>query len=300
MLLVIGATGTVGRHLMDALRAAGATPRVLARTLRATEAARALGGTPIAGSLDDRASLPRAFDGVERVFLLTGADDRQVPQQTHAIEAAAAAGVELLVKVSVTGADHSSANVLQREHGEIEARARAAGLATVFLRPTFYMQNLLAFARGVAAEGRLHAPPAGALPHVHAADVAAVAARVLLDPAEAGHVGQAYDLTGGEARTFAQVASQLAESLGRPVSHVELPAPVVRDAMVAQGAPAWLVDSLLDLYARSLRGEGTTPTTHVERITGRPPRTLAAFLREHASAFAPPVPGITDASHRPG
>ncbi len=296
MLLVIGATGTVGRYLMGELRAAGATPRVLARTLRATEAARALGGTPIAGSLDDRASLPRAFDGVERVFLVTGADERQVPLQTHAIEAAASAGVRLLVKLSVTGADPASSNVLQREHGEIEARALAAGVPSVFLRPTFFMQNLLAFAGGVAHEGRLYAPPTGPLPHVHAADVAAVAARALLDD---GHAGQSYELTGGTARTYAQVAEAMRDAFGRPVAHVELPAPVVREAMIGQGVPAWLVDALLDLYARSLRGEGTAPTPHVERITGRPPRTLDHFLREHAAAFQPAVPDVTAAS-QPG
>jgi uncharacterized protein YbjT (DUF2867 family) len=292
MLLVIGATGTVGRYLMGELRAAGVAPRVLARTLRASEAARELGGVPIAGSLDDRASLSRVFDGVERVFLVTGADDRQVPLQTHAIEAAASAGVRLLVKVSVTGADPASSNVLRREHGEIEARALAAGLPSVFLRPTHFMQNLLALAGGVAAEGRLYTPPAGPVPHLHAADLAAVAARALLDD---GHTGQAYELTGGEAHTYAQVAAQLGETLGRPVSHAELPASVVRDAMVGQGVPAWLVDSLLDLYARSLHGEGTTPTPHVERITGRPPRTLGTFLHEHAAAFQPSVPGVTSA-----
>ncbi|MGZ8378450.1 MAG: NmrA family NAD(P)-binding protein [Gemmatirosa sp.] len=297
MLLVIGGTGTVGRYLMGELRAAGVTPRVLARTLRASEAAREMGGIPVAGSLDDRASLPRAFDGVERVFLLTAPDHRQVPLQTHAIEAAAAAGVQLLVKVSATRADPTSSNVLLREHGEIEARALDAGLPSVFLRPTFFMQNLLMLAGGVAAEGRLYTPPAGRIPQVHAADVAAVAARVLR---EDGHAGHAYELTGGVAYDYPEVAAQLGRAFGRAVTHVELPADVVREAMVGQGVPGWLVDSLLDLYARGLRGEATAPTPHVAELTGRPPRTLAEFAREHAAAFAPPVPGVTSAPQPTG
>lgn len=290
MLLVIGATGTVGRHLMRALRAAGHAPRVLAHRLATSEAARTLGGVPMAGDLNDRASLTRVFDGVERVFLLSPPDAREVALQTHAIEAAAAAGVRLLVKLSVTGADPASDNVLQRDHGEIEARALALGLPSVFLRPTHFMQNLLASAASVAAEGRLYAPPAGPLPLVHAADVAAVAARALLDD---GHAGRAYEITGGEAHTYADVASTLAAALGRPVEHVELPADVVRGAMVGRGMPPWLADSLLDLYARSLRGEGTAPTPVVRAVTGRAPTTLAEFAREHAAAFRPAVPDVT-------
>lgn len=282
MLLVIGATGTVGRHLMRELRAAGHAPRVLAHRLATSEAARTLGGVPMAGDLNDRASLTRVFDGVERVFLLSPPDAREVALQTHAIEAAAAAGVRLLVKLSVTGADPASDNVLQRDHGEIEARATALGVPSVFLRPTHFMQNLLASAGSIAGEDRLYAPPTGPLPFIDAADVAAVAARVLLAD---GHAGNAYELTGGAAHTYPEIAAILSGVLGREVTPVELPSEVVRGAMLARGMEAWLADSLLDLYARSVHGEGTTPTGHVAAITGRAPRTLAEFAREHAAVF---------------
>lgn len=284
MLLVVGATGTVGRHLVRELVAAGAAPRALVRSLAAGEAARALGAAPVAGSLDDRASLLRAFDGVERLFLLSAADARQVALQSHAVDAAAVAGVRHLVKVSVAGADPASDNALLRDHGEIEARATALGIPTVFLRPTHFMQNLLASAGSVAAEGRLYSSPAGPQPLIDAADVAAVAARALLDDAQAG---RAYELTGGAAHTYADVAATMSDALGRPVAHVELPPDAVRAAMVGRGMPPWLADALLDLNARSLRGEGTTPTDHVATITGRAPRTLAAFVTAHAAAFAP-------------
>ncbi|GLC27658.1 NmrA family NAD(P)-binding protein [Roseisolibacter agri] len=282
MLLVVGATGNVGRHLLRELAAAGAEPRALARTLAAREAATALGAVPVAGSLDDRASLTRAFDGVERLFLLSPPDAREVALQSHAIDAAAAAGVRLLVKLSVTGADPTADNVLQRDHGEIEARATALGVPSVFLRPTHFMQNLLASADSIAGEGRLYSPPTGPMPLIDAADVAAVAARVLLDD---GHAGNAYELTGGAAHAYPEIAAILSGVLGREITHVKLPSEVVRGAMLGRGMEAWLVDALLDLYARSVDGEGTTPTGHVAAITGRAPRTLAEFAREHAAAF---------------
>jgi uncharacterized protein YbjT (DUF2867 family) len=112
--------------------------------------------------------------------------------------------------------------------------------------------------------------------------VAAVAAVVVT---EDGHDGRTYLLTGPEAITYHEAAEQLSAALGRPIEFVNVPDAVARDGMVQAGLPAWFADQLVILWQQLRRGAASTPTDVVRVLTGREPRSVADFVRDHAAAF---------------
>jgi uncharacterized protein YbjT (DUF2867 family) len=114
-------------------------------------------------------------------------------------------------------------------------------------------------------------------------DVAAVAAAVL---AQDGHEGRTYTLTGPEAITFGEVASRPSGVLGRPVSYVDVPDGAARGSMLEAGVPAWAAEGIVAVWGQLRAGAASSITDTVRVLTGREPRRIEEFLRDHAGAFA--------------
>jgi uncharacterized protein YbjT (DUF2867 family) len=283
-ILVTGATGNVGAHLVRELQARSAPVRAFVRDPAA--AAARLGDAEVArGDFDDPASLRQALDGVTRVFLCAADGPRKVAHETAVIDAAAAAGVERIVKLSAMHADPASPLPAYRWHGEIEDQLRRSPVPAVVLRPAFFMTNLLMVAGGVAQTGTLAAPTAGKrVAMIDIRDVAAVAAVTLLAD---GHTGQTYDLTGPEAVTFADVAAALADAVRHPVAAVDLTEEQARPRFAGAGLPDWLAAQLAGVFGVLRAGGFEHVTGHVEAILGQPARGIAGFARDFAAAFAP-------------
>ena len=283
MILVVGATGTVGSEVVAALRARGAPARALVRDAARGRAALGEGVELAEADLGDPAGVRRAFDGVTRVFLLTANGPDQVEHERAVLDAAAAARVERIVKVSAISAAPGSAASFLAAHGRAEALLERSGLPAVVLRPNFFMSALLAAADTVRAEGRIYGSFGdGRLAMVHPGDIGQAAAAALVEP---GHGGRTYVLSGPEAMTYAEAAARLGAVLGRPVEYVDVPPDALRGALAAAGLPGWLVEGIVEIQAQVRAGIAETPTGDVERLTGRPPRDLDAYLRERAAAF---------------
>jgi len=285
MILVTGATGNVGAHVVRELRERGAHVRALVRD--PARAAERLGtGVELAvGDFSDPASLRRALDGVGAVLLSCGNQPRQAELEGAAIDAAAAAGVRRLVKLSTVGAEPGSPAAFWDHHGRAERHLAGAGVPAVVLRANFHMSNLLAAADRARRDGRLFAPAGSArIGMVDPRDVAAAAAVALTAD---GHEGRTYELTGPEAMTYARVAEELSTTLGRPVEYVDVPDAVALDAMVGNGIPPWFAEQLVRVFGQLRAGAADRVTDAVRALTGREPRTLAQFLRDHvATALA--------------
>ena len=287
MILVTGSTGANGTELCAALSKAGVAARAMVRSPE-THAAQRLAALPhmelITGDFDDPASLARALDGVKRAFLLTPSTERAEEQQMRFVEAARAADVRHIVKLSQFAPDPTSPVRFLRYHAAVEAAIRASGMAWTFLRPNLFMQGLLAFAPAIRTGGGIAAPIGDApVSVVDIRDIAAVATAALTGD---GYAGATYPLTGPESLTHPDMAERLTNALGRTVPFREITPDEMRDLLVRTGMNRWQVDGLVEDYAHYSRGEAAEVTDGVRAATGKPPRDFDHFARDYAAAFA--------------
>jgi uncharacterized protein YbjT (DUF2867 family) len=282
-MLVTGATGNVGARVVHELQDHGLSVRAFVRD--PGKARVMLGGDVevAAGDFSDAASVRRALEGVDAVFLACANDPRQVEHETGVIDAAAGAGVGRIVKLSALGAGAGSPVAFWDWHGRIEDHLRASGVPFVVLRPAFSMTNLLGSAEGVRHEGTLFAPAEGArVAMIDPSDVAETAAIALTTD---GHEGRTYVLTGSEAIAFERVAEKLTAATGRHVRFVAMPDDAARQAFVEAGTPEFVAGQIVAVFEVLRQGAQERTTDAVRALTGREPRTFAQFARDHASHF---------------
>ena len=219
MILVTGATGSIGRHLVRALRSRGVPFRAMVRD---HARGRQLGVDFVVADFDDPASLTAAMTGVDRLFLNgpgavpSSGPQPMIRQQLAAIAAAVSAGVAAVVKVSVWGA-RSGGRLAQGAHWEIEQYLKAAPVAWSLLQPSGYMQNFVTGRAGTLDAGDVVGLAGDwRVSYIDCYDIAACAAALLTrpDPHRGTHV-----LTGREALTHAQIAAKLT-ALHSALAHV--------------------------------------------------------------------------------
>jgi len=283
MIVVTGATGTVGSELVRILSARGATVRALSR--HPAEGASLPGVEWVAADMNDPGSLANAFAGAAAVFLLSGNVDAMVRMQKNVIAAAVRAGVPRLVKLSALGASDQSKSVIGLWHYNVERVLEQSGLAWTSLRPHAFLQNLLDQAESIRQGHIYSAANAGKVPFIDTRDVSAVAAEVLLT---GGWEGKSPVLTGPQALSFDDVAEVLSSVLGWRVTHIVETDDEAWARLRQNGQPPWLVSGQLALYEYQRAGGATAKTSDaVERITGNPPRTVEQFVQDHRHLFVP-------------
>ncbi|MEV1010529.1 NAD(P)H-binding protein [Streptomyces sp. NPDC049881] len=282
-IVVTGATGSIGRHLVRQLTDAGADVRAMVRDERAGAA---LGCPYAVGDFDRPETLAAAFAGADRLLLNsagaipTTGPQPMVRQQKDALDAASAAGITRVVKISALGA-RPGAKLSLGAHAEIEAHLTASDMEWSLLRPTGFMQNFFTGQGGTTVTGDIVGPYGdGRVAYVDAADVAACATALLTGGKGAG---EAYTVSGPEALTHGEIAALLTAALGRPVAYRDVPAAERAAELTAQGLPAAFVADLVELWAEMAAGAQREVTTAVRDLTGREARTFAAFLRDAAA-----------------
>jgi uncharacterized protein YbjT (DUF2867 family) len=282
MILVTGGTGAVGSELLRLLSKAGAATRALTRNPQ--RAQKLPGITWVAGDLAKPETLTTAFEGAQKLFLLTSYYEDMVTLQHNAIAAARAAGVTHVVKVSAFAASDHSRAPIGRWHYQVEKELQESGMGWTILRPHHFMQNLLAQAEYVIKDGVIYSASGdGQIPYIDPRDIAAVAFVTLTQP---GHVGKKYVLTGGEAISYRQAAEIIGATIGKAVRFVDESPEQARARRVREGLPPAVIESALAIAAYQRAGGKTvTITNTVADLTGRPPKTVGEFVREHADAF---------------
>jgi (4-alkanoyl-5-oxo-2,5-dihydrofuran-3-yl)methyl phosphate reductase len=282
MILVFGATGMVGGEVARQLIAIGQTPRLLVRD---PAKARAFAGRAeiVQGDLADARSLPAALKGIDSVFLLTGTHGGVDPQlEANAIDAAKAAGVARVVKLSVVGADNPF-DTFGRLHAELEARLRQSGLAWTMLRPHFFMSNMLRWAGTIRSDGAVYYPTAqGRWCAIDPADIAAVAVTALTEP---GHAGRAYTLSGPESLSAGEYVEKLSAAIGKPIRFINVPLQAVRDGLRQGGMPDLHADPLIDLLGAMKANKLDFVSDGVAAALGRNASGFDAWADRNAAAF---------------
>jgi len=279
--LVTGATGNTGRPLVETLVSRGTPVRAMVRA--AGDGGKLPDGADLAvADFDDPASLAAALAGAAQAYLVTPSSEQAEAQQIRFADLAAEAGVRHLVVLSQLASAEDSPVRFLRYHAAVERHIRELGIGYTFLRPNLFFQGLLAFAKLIAAEGRLYAPIGdAAVSAIDVRDIAAVAAVAL---AEDGHEGATYTLTGPAAITHAQIAVALTAATGREITFTDVPPEAFAGSLTGI-LPPWQVDGLLEDYAHYRRGEAAAVSPAVEQVTGQAPRDVTQFARDYAPAF---------------
>ncbi|MFE7170453.1 NAD(P)H-binding protein [Streptomyces sp. NPDC057616] len=281
MILVMGATGTIGSEVVRQLAARGEKVRALSRD---PATARVPAGVETAtGHHRDRASVEAAMAGAEAAFLVgvfgpdDGAHDRGL------VEAATAAGVRRIVKLSAIGTGDPRLGVFGTWHLHGEEAARASGLQWTLLRPSAFASNTLSWVpavrEGTPAPNMMGAGRQGV---VDPRDVAETAVAALLD---ARHAGRTYTLTGPETLGAHEQAAVLADVLGRPVPLHDLSPQERRAQLLAAGLSEDYADGLMVTARFIQEGGNDVVTGDVREALGRPARTYRQWAEDHTSAF---------------
>jgi uncharacterized protein YbjT (DUF2867 family) len=280
MLLVTGATGNIGRPLVQELSARGAELRVLVR-----DPARATGlpasAERVVADLAEPATLAPAFTGVDRLFLLTPGIG--TAPTAHAVAAAQDAGVTHIVHLSSTNVLGDPMPAMGRWHHDREEIIRASGIPATFLRPGGFMTNALEWADTIRDGYVVDPVGPGRFAPIDPADIAAVAAVVMT---EDGHSGRSYALTGDEALTVAEQVEIIAEVIGAPIEvrSPTSPAEAVRSRFPA-GAPQSLVDALTEGFLLMRADTVGFRTDTVSHLLGRRPAPFVDWCTRNADAF---------------
>jgi NAD(P)H dehydrogenase (quinone) len=290
VILVTGATGRVGYHLLEALADARADVTAM---VRVEAKAGDLPGNPqhVVATFDDPppADVLRGFD---RVLLLSPAIEEQAELETVFIDALVAAGHgPHVVKVAADGfADPGCEVRFMVSHRQVAAHLEATGLPVTYLAPALYTEDLLAFAGPMRATAEIAVPAGhGRIGFVAAADVAAVAAQVLTG---AGHEGATYTLTGPQALRFKDVAERISAVFARQVGYTDQPPERMRARLLASGVSAWTADGNLELFDWIRQGGADNVTGTVREVAGADPQPVQDWLEESRADFEVPPPDL--------
>lgn len=288
-MLVTGATGSIGAHLVDTLQARGAPFAVMCRRAEQRDSFRARGIEAVAGDFSDSISIRDAIRGFEQLFLLAPESQEQYGQDTVAIDAAVAAGVRHVVKVSTLDANPTSAIPWARDHARADAYLAATGLRWTRLAPGAFTKNFLELAPAIQRGFLPGTSGHGATSWVDVHDIAEAAARVLTEPDLQGNqAGRSYILTGTHPLSFPEIATILSDELGRKVRYVHLPGPAMYATLRLSGLPRWqahgLVRQFVDVVRRGA-DKGRVHTFELEELLGREPRGIADLVSAHRADF---------------
>jgi uncharacterized protein YbjT (DUF2867 family) len=278
--LVVGATGNVGRRVVGELKTTGTPVRAMTRNPDAA-------GLPpqvevMRGDLSFPETLDRCLDGIDTVFLVWTAPPAAVAPALHRFAKHVRRIVFLSAPLKTPHPLWQQPNPHRVMFEQIEQLIEASGLEWTFLRPGMFAANALGWwASQIRSSGVVRWPYAE-LPTapIHERDLAAVAVRVLC---EGGHTGAEYVLTGPQSLTHAEQVSTIGRAIGRSL-HVEEISP---DEWRRECMPTWpatVVNMLLDAWAAAM-GQPAFITSSVAELTGAPARTFLEWATDHAAQF---------------
>jgi uncharacterized protein YbjT (DUF2867 family) len=284
MILVTGATGLNGSALLRLLSAKGIATRALVRSRARAEAIAALPGVEIVeGDMARPETLGAALRDVGRAMLISSSDPVMLEVQSGFIDAARAAGVKHVVKLSGIMPDLTSPFRFARMHGEIERRLEASGMAFTHLRAGEFMPAYFRQVPSIVARGAMFLPMEDArIASIDVGDIAEIAALALTG---SGHEGKTYPLTGPEALTMAEVAEKLSAATGKAIRYVNVAPEEARKAQLAAGMPPYLADALVELFAERRKGKEAQVSAMAQTLLGRRPTSFDEFAVRHAAIF---------------
>jgi uncharacterized protein YbjT (DUF2867 family) len=287
MVLVTGAGGLSGSAVVREFSRQGVAVRALVRD---RSKAAALSGLPnvqlVEGDMARAETLRPVLESVERVLMISSATPQMFDTQCRFVDACKAAGVPHIVKFS--GKESGNGFDAQkfrftRMHEQVERYLQGSGLAWTHLRPSQFMQVYLREVPSIVGKGLLLLPLEDVkLSPVDIQDIAKIAFAVLTGD---GHENRAFDITGPEALSMADIAAAIAETTGKPVRYQNVSPEDRRRTLVAAGLPTFMVDAFDEQAAERRRHPDPRVDLSTHKLFGVQPTTFAEFAKRHAAVF---------------
>jgi NAD(P)H dehydrogenase (quinone) len=284
-IVITGATGQLGRHVVEALLERNVPAQDIVAAGRSVEKIADLAARGVqVRSMDyaDAASVAEALKGAAKVLLISGNEvGQRVQQHRTVIEAAKAAGVDLVAYTSIANADTTGMK-LAAEHQATEAILRASGVPFVLLRNGWYLENYTDQLPGTLAQGAIAGSAGeGRVSAASRADYAHAAAAVLVAERQAGRI---YELGGDEPFTMAELAAEISAAAGKHISYQDLPAQEYAGMLAGVGVPEAFAETLADSDLGIARGDLLVSSGDLRKLIGRPATSLADAVRSAAAA----------------
>jgi NAD(P)H dehydrogenase (quinone) len=277
--LITGATGNLGRLVVEQLLAAGVPAGDITATGRATDKIKDLADQGVqvrAVDFGDPAAVRAAVAGADRVLLVSTMEPGgRVALHRNVIDAARETGTGLVAYTSIVNAATTTVR-LAADHQATEQLLRDSGVPYVLLRNSWYHENYTDRLPAFLAQGAIPGSAGdGRISAAARADYAAAAVRVLTTD---GHAGQAYELGSDEPFTLAQLAAEISAQSGKAVRYVDLPEAGYAEALKAHGAPGLMADMVAETDAAAAHGALHTASGDLTTLTGRAATTLNAAI----------------------
>lgn len=280
-ILITGAAGTVGSHIVEQLSGRKANFRAAYHDAAKASKMNLPGVEMVQLENDKPETISTSLSGVEKLFLLTPAMLDIVEITSNFVDEAKKAGVKQIVKLSVMGAGTEPPRTTDgRLNREAERVIENSGISYTHLRPNYFMQNFVNFyGQTIKTQNAFYLPLADTkISFVDVRNIASVAIEALTSE---GHEGKAYTITGPEAITCQEVAQILSDATGKVITYVNISDEEARQGMKKVGMPADVVDYLIEGYRLTREGYFSSITPVVEQITGKKPITFKQFAVEY-------------------
>ncbi|WP_370674882.1 SDR family oxidoreductase [Pleomorphomonas sp. PLEO] len=274
-ILVLGATGNIGRPLIKALMARGEAVKAASRSGKPVD-----GAEGVVFDVVDPMTFPTAFEGVDRAFvMLPGGYTEAKALLLPVIEAAATRGVKVVL-LSVLGVDADDSI----PYRQAEIALEKSGVRWVVLRPNWFTDNFINYWKpGIAAAGVIAVPAAdGKSSFIDVRDIADSAAAALTTDR---FDGKAFNLTGPQALGYAEAAALISDAIGKPVSYLAVDDDAFVGALVGAGVPEVYARFLASIFYPVRQGWTAVVTDDVRTLTGHPARAVTAWVKENAEAL---------------
>ncbi len=278
MIAITGANGNLGRLVIHGLLKTTPKDQIVA-VVRTPEKAGDLAQLGIqvrAGDYDQPETLRTAFQGVEKVLLISAVErGRRLDQHKNAVDAAKANGVKLLAYTSILRTDTSTL-ILADEHKATEEYIQASGLQSVMLRNGWYFENHTgALAPALQHGAVIGSAREGRFASASRADYADAAVAVLTQP---GHENKVYELAGDKSFSMTEYAAEISKQAGKTIVYNDLPSSDYAGALLGFGLPQMIVDVVIDADLKSQKGELDSSSNDLSRLIGRPTTTVSAAI----------------------
>jgi (4-alkanoyl-5-oxo-2,5-dihydrofuran-3-yl)methyl phosphate reductase len=284
VIVVTGATGTVGSGILPVLAAAGEKVRAVSRRPPQDridrDRADRLEWFP--ADLADSKTLDGLADGADAIFLLPVGPGG--PEQARNVLAQAErSGVGLIVSLSALSVGHGASDPISTWHRATEAVVTAGSVPWCVLRPGGFMSNTLRWADSIRQAGAVYAPYGhGRTAVIDPGDISACAVTCLLQP---GHAGRTYELTGPQALSNGEQVQVISQATGREITYVEVSPEAARESMTSAGMPPEAADAVLGTLAAANSEFAAAVTDDVAATIGRPPGSFEHWVAQNQASF---------------